>query len=117
MLTLDMLFAVLQGLPGSALTHLREPWQLFCDRIHFAFHRTIDPLEALKMALDKASTAEIRLISEAVTEAQGVLELPDLSPRQIQALTALRYSATQPFPIFTRFSIGIVATPIAAWLL
>ncbi|MCL5428333.1 MAG: hypothetical protein M1347_00830 [Chloroflexi bacterium] len=94
MLTLDLLFAVLRGLPGSALTHLREPWRYFCDRIRFAFHRTRDPLEALKMALERAGSAGIRLLGRAVAEAQTVLELPDLSTRQKQALTALRYSRT-----------------------
>ena len=94
MLTLDLLFAVLQGLPGYALTHLREPWRLFCDRIHYAFHRSSDPLAALRMALETATSAEIRLLGQAVEEAQTVLEIPDLSSRQKQALTALRYSGT-----------------------
>jgi hypothetical protein len=94
MLTLDVLFAVLQGLPGYALTHLREPWQFFCDRIRFAFHRTNEPLKALKSALDQASPAELRLISGAVEEARAVMGLSDLSPRQRQALAALRYART-----------------------
>ncbi len=91
MLTLDALFAVLQGLPASHFAHLHHAWQLFCSRLQFALYRTDDPLAALKEALRKATSGEIRLISRAVAETEFVMQLSDLSVRQKQALIALRY--------------------------
>jgi predicted transcriptional regulator len=91
MLTLDLLFAVLQGLPASFLDQLDPAWQDFCRRLEFALQRHTDPLEALKEALQKASQREIRYLGRALAKAESVMSLPGLSARQKQALIVLRY--------------------------
>ncbi len=50
MLTLEMLYAVLQGLPSSYLTRLDEPLAYFCGRIHAALNDGHDPITALQIA-------------------------------------------------------------------
>src|SRR3990172_2203912 len=91
MLTLEMLFAVLQGLPASFLTQLDSSWQTFCGRLEFALRRHTDPLEALKNALLGASQQEIRYLGRALAMAESVMGLPGLSARQKQVLIVLRY--------------------------
>lgn len=91
MLTLDLLYAVLQGLSPSYLTHLEIPWRVFCGRIQRALNMGHPPLVALKLALKQAGISEIERISKALGEVQSVMELPELSFRQKQALIALRY--------------------------
>lgn len=91
MLTLETLFAVLQGLPSSFLTGLDPSWQAFCCRLEFAVHYYQDPREALKQVLREATPREIRLLIKALSKAESVMCLPDLSARQKQALIVLRY--------------------------
>lgn len=94
MLTLDALFAILQGLPASHFAYLHRAWQLFCSRLQFALHDADNPLEALKTALRQATSGEIRLIARAVDETEFVMQYTDLSARQKQALIALRYESS-----------------------
>lgn len=91
MLTLDLLLAVLRGLPPAYLSHLESPWRLFCGRIQQALRQGHPPLDALQLALEQASLQEVQQISKAIGEANGVMSLSDLSHRQKQALAALRY--------------------------
>jgi len=42
MLTLEILYAVLQGLPPDYLTFLDEIWSAFCRKIHWALQRGAD---------------------------------------------------------------------------
>lgn len=91
MLTLDLLFAVLRGLPASYLSHLELPWRVFCGRIQRALDLGQPPMAALKQALEHATEDEVLRLCKAIGEVNGVALLPDLSFRQRQALVALRY--------------------------
>lgn len=67
MLTLEILFAVLHGLPPSHLTHLERPWHRFCLRIHRGLMYGKPPLEALQLALQQATVEEQGLLSKALS--------------------------------------------------
>jgi hypothetical protein len=102
MLTLDLLRAVLHGLPPVHLTHLQRPWQRFCSHIHHHLRMGHPPLEALKLALDGATDDELALLTQAVSEIRGVMRLSDLSFRQKQALAALRVERVATLAFLSR---------------
>ena len=54
MLTLDMLYAVLQGLPADHLDYLDRPWYLLAVRIARGLKEGLDPPSALHAAPRKA---------------------------------------------------------------
>jgi hypothetical protein len=91
MLTLEILFAVLQGLPPVYITHLEPQWHIFCQRIHRALNLGHDPLGALQAALGEATFGELELLSKMMGELEAVRRLEDLTYRQKELLTALRY--------------------------
>ena len=92
MLTLEILYAVLQGLPPDYLTFLDEIWSAFCRKIHWALQRGADPASAFKQALQDAGEWEVREINRLFAQAHRVVQLPGLTYRQREVLTALRYS-------------------------
>jgi predicted transcriptional regulator len=92
MLTLDVLYAVLQGLHPNYLTHLEPTWLVFCRDIHEALQQGNDPASALQFALDQAWGPHIVAINKLLREVQPAMQMPGLSRRQKEALIALRYS-------------------------
>lgn len=94
MLTFEMLYAVLQGLPPKFLDFLDLPWQLLCARIQRALRAGVPPLHSLKYALREANASEKMAMKRALTEVLPVLQIAGLSFRQKEALIALRYAGT-----------------------
>ena len=92
MLTIEMLYAVLQGLPASQLDFLDPPWLHFCERIERALKAGLDPLTSLKSALDTMGDWERRMLRKVLAQSRSVMPLADLSYRQKEALIALRYA-------------------------
>ncbi|MEX2144413.1 MAG: helix-turn-helix domain-containing protein [Anaerolineales bacterium] len=92
MLTIEMLYAVLQGLPSAHLDFLDPPWPIFCQRIERALKAGLDPLTALKSALDNMGDWEALMLRKALAQSISVLPITDLSYRQKEALIALRYA-------------------------
>lgn len=92
MLTIEMLYAVLQGLPSSHLDYLDPPWPIFCKRIERALKAGLDPLTALKAALENMGDFERRMLRKALAQSLSVMPMPGLSYRQKEALIALRYA-------------------------
>lgn len=92
MLTIEMLYAVLQGLPASHLDFLDPPWLHFCERIERALKAGLDPLTALKSALDTMGDYERRMLRKVLAQSRSVMPMTDLSYRQKEALIALRYA-------------------------
>jgi len=92
MLTLDMLYAVIQGLPADHLDYLDRPWYLLAVRIERALKEGLDPTSALHSALSNSADWERQVYLRAFIHEEPVLALPDLTPRQKEALIALRYA-------------------------
>ncbi|MGH2583217.1 MAG: MarR family transcriptional regulator [Anaerolineales bacterium] len=92
MLTLEMLFAVLQGLPAEHLDYLDRPWYLLAVRIEHALKEGLDPTSALHSALSNSAEWERKIYLRAFLHEEPVLALPDLTQRQKEALIALRYA-------------------------
>lgn len=94
MLSLDMLYAVLQGLPPKYLNHLEWPWPQFCERIARALASGADAVAALRLALNNSSPSQIAAIRKSLREIEPVMHLPNLTYRQREVLIALRNSKT-----------------------
>jgi hypothetical protein len=92
MLTLEILYAVLQGLDPSLLTHLDTTWAVFCYRIHHSLTTGQDPLTAFKNAVLQTRPPDYAALRKMMREARPVMRLPGLSRRQKETLVALRYS-------------------------
>lgn len=92
MLTQEMIFALLQGLPADHLDYLDRPWFLLAKRIERAMKEGQDPYTALHSALTNSHEWERQAYLRAFLQEEPVLALPDLTPRQKDALIALRYS-------------------------
>lgn len=92
MLTLETLYAVLQGLPLEYLHHLDNGLQAFCYQLRVALDQGQPPLEAFRSTVTGAifgvRSALVRMLGHMIAVAQ----IPGLSHRQRQALIALRYS-------------------------
>ncbi len=102
MLTIEMLYAVLQGLPSSHLDFLDGPWPRFCKRIERALKAGLDPLFALKSALDNMGDWERKMLRKALAKSRSVMPLVDLSYRQKEALIALRYAGVSSLAQLSR---------------
>ena len=102
MLTLDMLFAVLQGLPADHLKHLHRPWYLLAWRIERGLKEGLDPVSALHAALSNSHKWEREHYLRAFEHEEPVLALPDLTQRQKEALVALRYAGASSLTQLTR---------------
>jgi DNA-binding MarR family transcriptional regulator len=92
MLTLEMLYALLQGLPADHLDHLDRAWYLLAVRIERGLKEGRDPVSALYEAFDNSHDWERQHYLRALLQEEPVLALPDLTQRQKEALIALRYS-------------------------
>ena len=92
MLTLEILFAVLQGLPADHLDHLDRPWYLLAWRIERGLKEGLEPYAALRSALSNSAKWERQVYLRAFLQEEPVLALPDLTQRQKDALIALRYA-------------------------
>jgi hypothetical protein len=92
MLTLETLYALLQGLPAKYLDFLDPPWPPFCQRIENALKQGMDPLAALQFALDAMNAWGRSMLKNALSQVRPVMNLPGLSYRQKEALIALRYA-------------------------
>lgn len=94
MLILEMIFALLQGLPADHLDHLDRAWYLLAVRIQRGLKDGRTPIDALYDALCNSTQWERDAYLRFFTQQAPVLALPDLTPRQKDALIALRYSGT-----------------------
>lgn len=93
MLTLDVLYAVLQGLPAERLQHLKDtPWLILCSRIEDQLKHGESPLLALREALKQTGNRERQHIREALACILPAMSIPHLTYRQRQALITLRYA-------------------------
>ena len=79
MLTLDMLYAVIQGLPADHLDYLDRPWYLLAVRIERALKEGLDPASALHSALSNSADWERQVYLRAFIHEEPVLALPDLT--------------------------------------
>lgn len=92
MLTLEILYAVLQGLPPDQLNFLDEVWIVFCNRINRRLADGKDPASAFTIAYEDAGDWERRELNKVFAQAFPVLPIPGLTFRQKEVLIALRYS-------------------------
>lgn len=92
MLTIDVIHALLLGLPAKQLRHLeRSAWAALAHRIEHKLRFEPDPLLALKAALDNAGDSNRSELFKALAFVLPVMVIPRLSYRQREALIALRY--------------------------
>ncbi len=105
MLTLDMLFAVLHGLPANHLDYLDRPWYLLASRIERALKEGQDPYSALRSALSNSPEWERQVYLRAFLQEEPVMALTDLTPRQKDALIALRYAGACSLPQLSRILV------------
>lgn len=108
MLTLDVLYAVLQGLHPSHFSHLDGVWQVFCGDIYQAIKQGRDPVTAFKNTLDQARYGILSGIEQALSELLSVSDLPGLTFRQKQALSTLRHAKVLSL---TQLSRTLLADP------
>ena len=52
MLTMEIIYALLQGLPAKYLDFLEPPWPPFCLRLEQALKNGATPVEALSYAIE-----------------------------------------------------------------
>ena len=78
MLTLEMICALLQGLPADHLDHLDRPWYLLAVRIERALKEGLDPTSALHAALSNSAEWERQVFLRAFLQEEPVLALPVL---------------------------------------
>lgn len=90
MLTFEILFAVLQGLPFFYLDHLDREWLGLCQSIYRAVQAGCDPLTALRYAIQEATPWQVRALRDSFQKAQPIMALQGLSYRQKETLVALR---------------------------
>lgn len=102
MLTLEMLYAVIKGLPATHLDHLSRQWLLFCGDIHRAMQAGATPVDALIDTIRSLQYWQIKKMHSDFTVAQAVHTIPGLSYRQKQALIALRTAETASLPQLCR---------------
>jgi hypothetical protein len=94
MISIELLHALLQGLPSKFLEHLNPPWPLIATRIQLQIDEGEDPVSALKFAFMSTKDYERRSIRETLLQVLPVMQIPGLSYRQREALIALRSAKT-----------------------
>ncbi len=92
MLTLELLYALLRGLPAKYLDFLDPPWPPFCQRVENALKEGKDPLAALQFALDAMNPWARSMLQKLLSQIRPAIALPGLTYRQKEALIALRYA-------------------------
>ncbi|MEX2161096.1 MAG: helix-turn-helix domain-containing protein, partial [Anaerolineales bacterium] len=90
MLSREMLYAILQGLPYKYFQHLDAPWPLIAKRINLCLDEGLDPVSALKAAFKWMGPYERRTVKETLLLVAPVMHIPGLSYRQREVLVALR---------------------------
>ncbi|MEX2162300.1 MAG: hypothetical protein WD751_10360 [Anaerolineales bacterium] len=90
MLTLEILYALLQGLPAKYLDFLEPPWPPFAQRIENALAAGLSPMQALQDALDSMNDWAKGQLRKMLSQVHPVMALPGLTYRQKEALIALR---------------------------
>jgi hypothetical protein len=90
MITLELIYAVLRGLPARYLDFLDPPWPPFIQRIENALKNGQDPMSALRFALDSMNDWAKTVLRKTLSQVRPVMRLPGLSYRQKEALVALR---------------------------
>ncbi|MGH2583133.1 MAG: hypothetical protein ACRDFQ_09600 [Anaerolineales bacterium] len=90
MLTLEILYAILQGLPAEHIDFLDPPWTPFIKRIEIALKYGADPISALKSAIEQMNDWGREQLKKALSQIRPVMDLPGLSYRQREALVVLR---------------------------
>lgn len=94
MLTIEMLFAILQGLPSAYYAHLTPRLKVFCDRIRARVRAGDSPPLALTRAFEEATEWERGDIKQMLTQSATVMHLPGLSRLEKETLLALRHAKT-----------------------
>jgi predicted transcriptional regulator len=90
MFTLEILYAVLQGLPAEYLDFLEQPWWRLIIRIEQALKYGEDPISALNYGIGQLDDWGREELKKALREVRPVMDLAGLSYRQKEALIALR---------------------------
>lgn len=90
MIAKDLLYAILLGFPHELLNHLPQPWPHLAALISWETLLTQDPVEALRTAFSKLNDKDLRQLRYYFRLAYQVSQISDLTPRQQEALLALR---------------------------
>ncbi|MEX1071413.1 MAG: hypothetical protein WEC37_02205 [Anaerolineales bacterium] len=90
MLTLDMLYAVLQGVPAKFFDHLDRPWSAFCENIAKALADGSPPADALRFAIQQSEGWQMDSIRSLLVATSQAMHVRGLSYRQRELLLALR---------------------------
>ncbi len=90
MISRDMLYALLLGLPEKYFAHLGQPWPLLARRVHIALGQGLGPVAALRQAFAHTGSAERAGLRQTLEHLLAVAQIPGLSYRQREALVALR---------------------------
>lgn len=98
MISRDMLYAILLGLPERFLEHLKAPWSLIATLVRLAREEKADPVTALRYAVIRLGANGRNTLRKALLAVLPVMSIPDLSYRQKEALIALRSQHTASLP-------------------
>ena len=90
MISREMLYALLQGLPEKYFAHLDAPWHFIARLIDIELKAGRDPITALKAAFARTNDYSRQKIKETLLNVMPVMQIPGLSYRQREALIALR---------------------------
>jgi predicted transcriptional regulator len=86
----EMLYALLQGLPEKYFAHMDAPWHFLARLINLELKAGRDPISALKAAFARTNDFSRQKIKETLLNVMPVMQIPRLSYRQREALIALR---------------------------
>ncbi len=90
MITFDILYAMLLGLPSSYLAHLDNEWGSLGAHIYEALQAGSDPVSALTLALQQAPFWQVLELRRSFKKVRTVMSLPGLTYSQKELLLALR---------------------------
>ncbi|MCL5429410.1 MAG: hypothetical protein M1347_06400 [Chloroflexi bacterium] len=90
MISREMLYALLLGLPEKYFEHLDWPWPWVAKSIRIGLNQGLDPLSALKSGFARLGDQPLAKVKETLLSILLVMEIPGLSYRQREALVALR---------------------------
>jgi DNA-binding MarR family transcriptional regulator len=90
MLTLEMLYVVLQGVPSDYFDHLDRPWFVFCQNLAQVIAKGGSPQEALRFAIGESERWQMDAIRNLLLAIGPAMQIPGLSYRQKEILLALR---------------------------
>ena len=98
MISRDMLYAIILGLPEKFLEHLKGPWFLVARLVRLAREQNADPVTALRYAVFRLGPDGRNLLRKALLNVLPVMSIRGLSYRQKEALLALRSRHTASLP-------------------